>query len=433
MPGERNAIGSHSRWYRGTRPLIPVRLDTGEGALAGSTGGLSPGRGPGYDRRVTDRGPFDPPLACPFLAFEDDRDGRAPRPDHRHRCFAEVRPAPRAIAHQERYCLTAAFATCPTFLDWARREAAAVREPSGEASRIGGPALPGGPESARDRGPVDAEGPAEGEARPRRDWAVPPPWAKEGEPGRPAAAVPPFLAGRGGGEGLAPAEAGGRRGSPDAGGWSSGPDVRESAPPAQTVPAGAARLESQAGRDVDEGLEEEIEDGVTVIDPASRRGDWRRAEVPPWERPRRYEAYPRLRTRMGLPALPPLLLAAGAVVVAALALFFIPPILLNLGGEAPASPTPSPSLASPSTAPSPTPTPAPTPLVYIVKSGDTLSKIAKEFGVTLDALIEANKDTIPNPDRINVGDRIIIPTAPPDVIPGESSPGASEEPPSESP
>lgn len=382
------------------------------GVSVGSTGGLSPGRRPGYHRRVTDRGPFDAPLACPFLAFEDDRDGRSPRPDHRHRCFAEVRPAPRAIAHQERYCLTAAFASCPTFLDWARREAAAVREPGGEASQIGGAALPGGPESARDRGPADAEGPPEGEARSRRDWAVPPPWAKDGEPGRPAAAVPPFLAGRGGAEGPAPAEPGGRRGGADAG-----------------------DRPSAAGRDVEEAPEEEeLEGGVTVIDPASRRDDWRRAEVPPWERPRRYEAYPRLRTRIGLPALPPLLLAAAAVVVAALALFFIPPILLNLGGEAPASPTPSPtSLASPSTAPSPTPTPGPTPFVYIVKAGDTLSKIAKQFGLSLDALIEANKDTIPNPDRINIGDRIIIPTPPPDVIPGEPSPSASEELPSESP
>jgi len=63
--------------------------------------------------------------ACPFVAFEDDRDARATAPDHRHRCFAEARPAPRAIAHQEAYCLSSAFPVCPTFQDWARREAAA--------------------------------------------------------------------------------------------------------------------------------------------------------------------------------------------------------------------------------------------------------------------------------------------------------------------
>jgi LysM repeat protein len=127
------------------------------------------------------------------------------------------------------------------------------------------------------------------------------------------------------------------------------------------------------------------------------------------------------------------LLAAAAVVVAALALFFVPPMLLNLGGQAPASPSPSPTLASPSTSPSPTPTPVPTPLVYVVQSGDTLSKIAKQFGVSLDALIEANKDRITNPDRINIGDQIVIPTPPPEVVPGQSSPAASEAPPSPAP
>ena len=67
--------------------------------------------------------------ACPFVAFEDDRDARAGSPDHRHRCYAEVRPAPRALAHQEAYCLASAFAVCPTFQDWARREAARRRLP----------------------------------------------------------------------------------------------------------------------------------------------------------------------------------------------------------------------------------------------------------------------------------------------------------------
>src|SRR5436309_10788861 len=65
--------------------------------------------------------------ACPFVAFEDDRDERADRPDHRHRCFAEAVPAPRALAHQEAYCLSSAFPVCPTFQDWARREAAQAR------------------------------------------------------------------------------------------------------------------------------------------------------------------------------------------------------------------------------------------------------------------------------------------------------------------
>ena len=63
-------------------------------------------------------------IACPFVAFEGGRDSRATSPDHRHRCYAEVRPTPRALAHQQAYCLSSAFAVCPTFQDWARREAA---------------------------------------------------------------------------------------------------------------------------------------------------------------------------------------------------------------------------------------------------------------------------------------------------------------------
>ena len=81
--------------------------------------------------------PGEGPPACPFIAFEDDRDERSSSPDHRHRCFAEVTPAPRALAHQEAYCLSSAFPVCPTFQDWARREAAqaraAGRSPSGTA------------------------------------------------------------------------------------------------------------------------------------------------------------------------------------------------------------------------------------------------------------------------------------------------------------
>src|SRR5215208_8462284 len=65
--------------------------------------------------------------ACPFAALEYDRDVRAASPDQRHRCYAEVEPAPRALAHQEAYCLSSAFPVCPTFQDWARREAARAR------------------------------------------------------------------------------------------------------------------------------------------------------------------------------------------------------------------------------------------------------------------------------------------------------------------
>src|SRR3954463_13899082 len=83
----------------------------------------------GMIERMTERGlPIvDGAPACPFVAFEDDRDARAAIPDHRHRCYAEAHPAPRALAHQEAYCLASAFPVCPTFQDWARREAAHSR------------------------------------------------------------------------------------------------------------------------------------------------------------------------------------------------------------------------------------------------------------------------------------------------------------------
>jgi nucleoid-associated protein YgaU len=67
------------------------------------------------------------PAACPFVAFEDDRDHRSSSSDYRHRCFATPEPEPRAFPHQERHCLSADFARCPVFLDWARQEAATVK------------------------------------------------------------------------------------------------------------------------------------------------------------------------------------------------------------------------------------------------------------------------------------------------------------------
>jgi hypothetical protein len=102
--------------------------------------------------------------ACPFVAFEDDRDERAASPDHRHRCFAEANPAPRALAHQEAYCLSSAFPVCPTFQDWARREAARSRA-----------------ETSRDSDRVDPlTAPPTAQRNPPRNWAAPPPWAGRG-------------------------------------------------------------------------------------------------------------------------------------------------------------------------------------------------------------------------------------------------------------
>ena len=107
-----------------------------------------------------------------------------------------------------------------------------------------------------------------------------------------------------------------------------------------------------------------------------------------------------------------------ALAIAAVGLFFLP-ALLNVGGggdglTGSASPRASQSDASSSPILS-TPA-APTPQVYVIAAGDTLSKVAKRFGVTLAELLAANKDTITNPDKIAIGDEIIIPTKAPDVI-----------------
>lgn len=49
---------------------------------------------------------------------------------------------------------------------------------------------------------------------------------------------------------------------------------------------------------------------------------------------------------------------------------------------------------------------------YTIKSGDTLSGIAKRFGTTVAAIAVANKDVIKNVNVIHTGDVITIPGAP---------------------
>jgi len=80
-------------------------------------------------------------------------------------------------------------------------------------------------------------------------------------------------------------------------------------------------------------------------------------------------------------------------------------------------PSPSPATASATPALSPTsratgtaslspPTTA-TATLYTVQEGDTLAKLAKKFGVTLDDLVAVNE--IEDPDRIEVGTVLVIP------------------------
>jgi LysM repeat protein len=58
-------------------------------------------------------------------------------------------------------------------------------------------------------------------------------------------------------------------------------------------------------------------------------------------------------------------------------------------------------------APTPTPTLTPTPIVYQVQSGDTLLAIAIEFGISAEAIQEANG--IVDPRRLQIGQELIIP------------------------
>src|SRR5512140_3052150 len=112
--------------------------------------------------------------ACPFVAFADDRDERATSPDHRHRCYAEAEPAPRALAHQEAYCLSSAFPVCPTFQDWARREAAKARGAEPLVAAAADEADDGDfPPLVEDRPP----------RRSGHAWSAPPPWLS-GQSGR---------------------------------------------------------------------------------------------------------------------------------------------------------------------------------------------------------------------------------------------------------
>jgi hypothetical protein len=419
--------------------------------------------------------------ACPFVAFDDDRDERATSPDHRHRCYAEAQPAPRALAHQEAYCLSSAFPVCPTFQDWARREAA----------RAQGDQVVGGAEG-RGSSPADLELPPLAADRPPRrnghTWAAPPPWLRPTS-GSPASAsgtasdasiagsgptrvsgsrpVPPAApvadeAPHAPGPGrydAAAAAAGGLTGS-FADRLTSGlggprPDVRPHGPSAAArppAPMAAGDEREEWGGSADSrgapnavpavaAAEHRGDGNATMEDlpPRGRRREHERIEAakehddegrehdayaPAWERPRRLEAYPTLRSRR-LPAMlvTPLLLAIAALVLVGAALFFLPS-LLGLGkapGAGASIAATSTGSAAPSVPVQPTPLPQATPTVYLVQPGDTMSRIAQKFNVPLTDLIAANQATIPNPDKLKIGDAVTIPVPLASVLPGASS------------
>jgi len=109
--------------------------------------------------------------------------------------------------------------------------------------------------------------------------------------------------------------------------------------------------------------------------------------------------------------------AAALLVLAAVILFSLPTILKGVNGFiAGVTATPSPS-ASPTSdvSPSPTPTPTAESLIYRVKSGDTLGKIAERFQVSIEVIMSVNPE-ITRPELIRVGQDLIIPQGIPDVV-----------------
>ena len=372
--------------------------------------------------------------ACPFVAFEDDRDERAASPDHRHRCYAEAHPAPRALAHQEAYCLSSAFPVCPTFQDWARREAA--------HSRADGPRL-SEPQAA-------VVGAGQPQRNPPRDWSAPPPWMARGAAGpggeggsgdwgddaenQAAGEIPPQGRGLSGSyadrmaSGAAGAAVGGAALAGAAGvasqlessAGAGGPVAEDSEPGAAEPPHPERMRERDSVYAAAFGSDADAPGGS-----AAHRERRREPNAPEWERPRPLEVYPTLRSRR-LPelSLPPLLVAVVALALAAAVLFALPGLLGFGSPSSQASPTPSvaPSLAATL---APTAVPQPTPQVYIVQSGDTMSKIAKKFHVPLADLVAANAANIPNPDRLQIGDQVIIPVPQPSELPAASEAPAS--------
>ena len=426
---------------------------------------------PGIIARMTDRDrpSMEGSPACPFIAYEDERDERSSEPDHAHRCYAEVRPAPRALAHQEAYCLSSAFPVCPTFQAWARREAAQARSASSASATAGAAAVGatavGAAAVGRSDGPIEEPIPpavarvnddaasrsadpdvgagraADPEAsydpdgsparrNPPRDWAAPPPWAAGvagvtgAAAGRASGNAPDFLASRGGeGQGLA-----GSAADRLATGAPIDDDPRpvpravpSSAPSSPADPelaglvGGAAAVDRYAS-----------EPAVPPTRPAKRPAvsSTRDKPVdrtpvqtgPAWEKARRYEAYPTIKTRTGMPDIPRVAVLAGALGIAALLLFFLPALLgIGSGDDGDPSASPSSSVAAATPSPSATAVAAPTPEVYTVVAGDTFTKIANAHDVTVEDLKAANPD-IKDINKIAVGDEIIIPAAVPDEV-----------------
>ena len=293
------------------------------------------------------------PSACPFVAFEDDRDHRSDAPDYRHRCFAAPEPEPRAFPHQERYCLTDGFAACPIFLDWARQEAAGVK--SGTALAVSAGSV------VADDTPDADTGPAFLASRPR-------------------SSAPVVNA------------AGKRTGDASAGLWSYDAETKRTAAPAAPPPPSSLGAPAVA---------------------MARRGPTH----PGWENPPRLESFPRLRSRDDRRANQPLFVAAVFVAAIMVALVTYPFVFgSNHGSTAVGSNAPvgsgggqSPS-ASSSQGTGASASPRVSFLTYTVRKNDYMAKIAAQYNLSLYELQAANP-VVPADGHIEVGQVLNIPPA----------------------
>jgi LysM repeat protein len=96
--------------------------------------------------------------------------------------------------------------------------------------------------------------------------------------------------------------------------------------------------------------------------------------------------------------------------------------ILSVGQELiiplPVAVTPTPTIT-------PTPSPTPTPIIYVVQPGDVLGAIARQYGLSVDAIAEANPGL--NPNRLRVNQEILIPGANPIGGPPEDTPVPADE------
>lgn len=80
----------------------------------------------------------------------------------------------------------------------------------------------------------------------------------------------------------------------------------------------------------------------------------------------------------------------------------------------PSTPTPTPTVAAPAPAPAPRPAPPQTASLemYVVKPGDSLSRIASRVygdASKWNVIFEANRTTLPKPESVRVGQELVIP------------------------